>query len=200
MIRCVSLDFGGVMIQINHQWGDSLAQAGLPRRELGHLLDFPFTDSVGDSEADESRYFASLGEFIGHGPAEAERVHDAVLRSEYPGMLDLVTSLKAQDLCVAGLSNTNARHVRHMLTHFPSVAALDRIVASYDVHLKKPDPGIYTAFEEITGFGPHEIVFFDDMPANVAAAEQAGWRAFQIDPKGDTALQIVQHLTDLKVL
>lgn len=41
----------------------------------------------------------------------------------------------------------------------------------------KPEPAAFTAALALLGCGPEEVVFFDDRPANVAAARELGLRA-----------------------
>ena len=60
--------------------------------------------------------------------------------------------------------------------------------------LLKPGVEIYRAFERQTGFGPGEILFFDDLAENVQAARAVGWHAEVIDHTADTAPQIAGHL------
>jgi HAD superfamily hydrolase (TIGR01509 family) len=75
------------------------------------------------------------------------------------------------------------------------------------MRLLKPDREIYHAFARATGFdgapgsrgGPEHIVFFDDLPENVAAARAAGWQAFRVDHTGDTAAQMGGVLRGLGV-
>lgn len=197
MVRCVGLDLGGVMVQINAYWADALEQAGYPRQELGHLVDFHGTDLAGNGSWEDDLYFDELAKFLSVDRAGAEKVHDAILKSDYPGVKELVVDLKARGIKVACLSNTNRRHLELILRDSAAVAELDHVVASYQVGFNKPEEGIYRAFEEIVGAGPHEIVFFDDWPPNIEGAERVGWRAELIDPKGDTAAQIRGHLAGL---
>lgn len=199
MVRCVGLDLGGVMVEINAHWADALAQAGYPRQELGHLVDFHGTDLAGNGTWDDDQYFSALATFLSVDREGAEKVHDAILKSDYPGVRELVVALKEKGIKVACLSNTNHRHLQVILRDSTAVAELDHVVASYQVGFNKPEAGIYHAFEEIVGFGPHEIVFFDDWPPNIQGAEDVGWRAFLIDPKGDPAAQIRGHLAGLGI-
>jgi putative hydrolase of the HAD superfamily len=53
----------------------------------------------------------------------------------------------------------------------------DDIIYSHEVGLGKPDPEVYELTAERLGVAPDEIVFLDDVPANVAAARAAGWHA-----------------------
>jgi epoxide hydrolase-like predicted phosphatase len=65
----------------------------------------------------------------------------------------------------------------------------DDIVYSHEVGLRKPDPAIYALTAERLGVQPHEIVFLDDVVANVEAARRAGWHAVL---HVDTATSIVE--------
>jgi HAD superfamily hydrolase (TIGR01509 family) len=56
-------------------------------------------------------------------------------------------------------------------------AVTDDIVYSHEVGLRKPDPMIYALAGDRLGVRPHEIVFLDDIEANVVAAREAGWHA-----------------------
>jgi putative hydrolase of the HAD superfamily len=199
MVRCIGLDLGGVMVEINAYWADALQQAGYPRQELGHLVDFHGTDLAGNGSWGDEQYFEELATFLSVDREGAEKVHDAILKADYPGVRELVLAIKAAGLKVACLSNTNRRHLDVIVRDSTSVAELDHVVASFQVGFNKPEPGIYDAFEQIVGCGGHEIVFFDDWPPNIAGAEEVGWRAFLTDPKGDPAAQVCRHLASLGV-
>ena len=51
----------------------------------------------------------------------------------------------------------------------------DDIVYSHEVGLRKPDPAIYALAAERLGVAPYEVLFLDDVSANVEAARHAGW-------------------------
>lgn len=58
---------------------------------------------------------------------------------------------------------------------------------SCDVGYLKTDPQFYRAIEDQLGFNPHDhlILYFDDTPSYVEAAQQAGWSAFQYNTLDD---------------
>ena len=61
--------------------------------------------------------------------------------------------------------------------YFPRFAPLnyfDGIVVSADVHIIKPNLGIYRHLLSAYGLRPEECLFIDDMPANVEGAKKAG--------------------------
>ena len=66
--------------------------------------------------------------------------------------------------------------------------------ASHLFQLEKPDQAIFEAFEHATQARAVDILYFDDLAQNIAAATQAGWRAIQIDPHCETVPQIRRAL------
>lgn len=208
-IRCVCFDWGGVILRICRSFGEGCRAAGLPLR--GDLGEKPFANErKGHAEAYQlgrlecDHYFDAIAGAMGglYTPEEIRRVHDAWLLGEYPGIRDLIERLsRTPNVRTALLSNTNAAHWRRQfplqpggLQRFDAVCLLHDRHASHLLGLAKPDPAIYRAFERLTGFSPGEILFFDDLPDNIASARSCGWHAEQIDHQGDTAAQIESHL------
>ena len=68
------------------------------------------------------------------------------------------------------------------------------------MRLTKPSLAIYRAFEKATGYAGRQILFFDDLPAHVAAAREVGWRAERIDPASPPDEQMRRHLRAYGVL
>jgi FMN phosphatase YigB (HAD superfamily) len=93
-----------------------------------------------------------------------------------PAMLDLVEAL-ARRRRVMIFSNTNRIH-----WEFLCAASEGRLRAleahlSHELGLQKPEREAYDLVAARAGLAPETILFFDDLPANVEAARQAGWRA-----------------------
>jgi HAD superfamily hydrolase (TIGR01509 family) len=53
----------------------------------------------------------------------------------------------------------------------------DDLVYSHEVGLAKPDPAVYDLATRRLGVEPGEVLFLDDVEANVEAARAFGWRA-----------------------
>jgi putative hydrolase of the HAD superfamily len=53
----------------------------------------------------------------------------------------------------------------------------DDIVYSHEVGVAKPDPEAYVLTARRLEVEPHEVLFLDDLEANVVAARAAGWHA-----------------------
>lgn len=207
MIRLVCFDLGGVLIRITQLWHEAAGYAGVkirPDFDPTKLLpDAPSFDPYQTGEIDDEAYFEALAQYLGaESPTDALAVHNHILIEPYPGVEKLLSDLASAGLATACLSNTNAPHWVEMIEsgRFPPVESLWLRMASHEVRLQKPDPAIFRFFEQASGFTGDQIAFFDDTNANVLVAQELGWHAYRIDPKGDTSAQMREHLNNLGVL
>lgn len=190
----VVFDVGGVLVRIRHTWDDILSALGEtpPARDepWPHAEYAPLT-SYQDGSLDEDAYLLQLGSDLGLTPEKARRAHAAILESDFVGSTDLVCDLKAKGVKTACLSNTNALHWATFLdsSRHPSIAALDRRFASFEMRVNKPQPEAFRIVEaEFPGM--ERKIFFDDSMANVAAAIELGWQGYRVDPDGDPPAQM----------
>jgi len=212
-IRIVCFDLGGVVVRICLSFVVAVQAAKLPLVDAQRLLepdsiarrrDAIWAHQVGEFDFDE--YCRRMSHAVDglYLPDQVRALHAAWLIEEYPGVLDLVTELGAYEgLRLACLSNTNDGHWAQMMSApelFPTLHRLHLQLASHLLRLAKPDRAIYDAAASAFACQPGEVLFFDDLPENIAAAREAGWCAERIDPTGDTALQMRQHLRTHGVL
>lgn len=206
-IQLVCFDLGGVLIRICRSWAEGCRAAGVPVRS-----DFASDPSGANGHRQLSRrhqtgriacaqFFQEMSATCDglYSPAEIERIHDAWIMGEYPGVSTLIDRIHAAGVTTAALSNTNASHWRQMLA-FPAFTKLGHRLASHDLGLVKPDVAVYREAERRFGVAGDRILFFDDLPDNIAAASHIGWRAATIDHAGDTAQQIEAALQQQGVL
>ena len=200
-IKVVCFDLGGVVIRICRTWPQGCAAAGLDVRTQ-HDRDRTAerrTQTVVDYQCgriDCVTFATQISEII-EGEYSAEEimaVHHAWLIDSYAGIEDIVNRLNTAGYHTACLSNTNHAHWIRM-DEFPAVGKLQTRLASHELGLHKPDTEIYIAAQDAFGCEPHEIIFFDDLPENVKAAEATGWNAVQIDHAGNTSAQVRQGLS-----
>jgi HAD superfamily hydrolase (TIGR01509 family) len=202
----VTFDWGGVILKHHRSWADSCIAAGLPVRP-GHerpeliaqrrAINLQFQCG----KMTPSDFYPALARATGglYTPDEAHRIHDAWLTEEYPGIDGLIRRLVAiPTVETALLSNTNACHWARQ-KDFPTASLLKHRHASHLLGYAKPHLEIFKAFEAATGFRGPEILFFDDVLENVAAACSLDWRAELIDYTGDTTAQLERHLRDYRV-
>lgn len=126
---------------------------------------------------------------------EIARVHAAVLCGEYEEIAVTIERIAQSGLRTACLSNTNDEHWQTLL-EFRAVKALHHRHASHLWGLAKPESSIYHRFEREVGCTGFDILFFDDLPENVASAIACGWDARLIDHTGNTAQQVCDALAE----
>lgn len=189
----VCFDLGGVFIRLQPDLESACRDAGVAfRGGWEHLAsDAPRLTlieryQVGAIECGD--YYRAMSDLSAgrYTPEEIEAIHRVWVIEPYAGIDALLDELDAAGFATACLSNTNASHWRWL----EGVAPFKRLHHKHASHLlrfHKPDERIYRAFEREVGRSGSEILLFDDLPENVAAAIDCGWRAHRIDPRGDTA-------------
>ncbi len=98
----------------------------------------------------------------------------------FDGAAELLAELK-NDYTLAALSNINELHGPRMLKEFALHKRMDRLFFSHELGLSKPDPKIFLTASELLGVECSDIVFFDDVQANVEVAKQVGMTAHRVD-------------------
>lgn len=122
---------------------------------------------------------ARIARRTGLSPAEVQAVVDAVPTELQPiaETETLVHELAEAGTALYYLSNMPAPYADHLERHHAVLRRFADGVFSARVGLAKPDAAIYHLAARRFGRRPDELVFLDDHPANVAAAQAAGWHA-----------------------
>ncbi|MDP2369206.1 HAD family hydrolase [Rhodoferax sp.] len=79
------------------------------------------------------------------------------------------------------LSNMPVRFARMLERRHDLANWFDGGVFSGDVHLAKPEPGIYQLLQQRYDLDPARTTFIDDLQANVDAAAALGWRGIRFE-------------------
>ncbi len=185
-IRALILDFGGVLVTMPHDSPSArrlAAEMGIaPDRLTPEILD---NDDWGlalvgaiDAEELDRRLHARFGLpwETGQPNLIARWFSDEQLNHE---LLELAASLRQPpDFQVAVLSNA-ATDLEEQILHekLDILHCFDLVINSARVGVRKPDPAIYHLTLERLGVAPHQAIFVDDMPVNVAAAAALGIHA-----------------------
>ena len=88
-----------------------------------------------------------------------------------PAMYDTIRTLRVAGFGTALLSNSWGCE-EYPRADFPGL--FDTVVLSGEVGMRKPEQEIFLHAAQTLGLPPQECVFVDDMPANVAAAQDCG--------------------------
>lgn len=93
-----------------------------------------------------------------------------------PQSVRVMRALRAKGVPVFALSNFGVGSFDLACSAFDFLNEFDRAFISGQLRLAKPDAAIYETVETQTGIAPDRLIFADDRPANIAAAEARGWR------------------------
>lgn len=107
----------------------------------------------------------------------------------------ILRELKARDVTVFALTNYGRGTFDMSLPKFPFFEEFDRTYVSGRMGVMKPDAEIYRRVEEDCGVAPSGLLFTDDRPENIAAAEARGWQGHVFDgPDGFRARLVAEGL------
>lgn len=99
---------------------------------------------------------------------------NAIFVRPVPGIQSVLDQLKKRYRLV-GLSNTNPIHAAWWQAPYGSlIAMLERLFVSHEIGVRKPEPQAYEKVLEYLKLRPEEVIFIDDTPENVNAANQLG--------------------------
>ena len=102
----------------------------------------------------------------------------------FPGALELLEKLSG-NFQLACFSNTNKCHYEFFVKHQPIMERFNQQFLSYEMGIMKPKVEAFEHVVESLKQLPAEILFFDDSPTNVAAAQSLGINADCVNtPKG----------------
>jgi epoxide hydrolase-like predicted phosphatase len=183
-LRCLIVDYGGVLTTSVNESFDAWAQAdgldpGILAAALKEVLLEEGEGNIvhalerGELSAEEyERQFAARLRRADGGAVIAEgmlRRAFATMRIERP-MIGAVRTAKENGIATALLSNSwGLNYDREGWD-----GLFDAVVISGEVGLRKPEPEIYALAAERLGARPEECVFVDDLAPNVRGAVAAG--------------------------
>ena len=208
-ISWVVFDLGGVIVRIHHSWQQAAAVAGV--HGVNHSAHDPTQHRAAEFGKLVSQYQRGVLSHDGFCEGVSEltaslvsaldvaRIHESVIVGAYEGAEQLLLDLKQRGVFTACLSNTNQRHWE-LMESIAAFAAIQHRHASHLFQLEKPNQAIFRAFESATQARPVDILYFDDLAENIAAATHAGWSAELIDPNCETVPQIRHALETHGVL
>lgn len=179
-IQAVVLDIGGVLEVIDDAVfpGPAEARLGLPAGAVaGGLAGLPGDAVLGAVTEDEIR--AEWQRALGLDDTQVDELVEDYW-TWYVGTLDrplldwFAAQRPARRTGILSNSGPGARE-RERVHGFEDVT--DDIVYSHEVGLAKPDPAAYELATRRLGVRPPEVLFLDDVAANVEAARDFGWHA-----------------------
>lgn len=188
--QALLFDLGGVLIDID--FGRALAAwapySALPEAELRAAFRADLAYQRHErGEIGAAEYFDHLKAMLRLDASHQQIAAgwNAIFVGEITATRRLIEAQCGVLPCLA-FTNTNATHMVAWQRLFPQVvASFDRIFASHQMGLRKPERAAFEHIAARTGFAVQRIVFFDDLLENVQAAAEAGLQAVQVRSPAD---------------
>ncbi len=105
----------------------------------------------------------------------------------------LLRALRAKGVPVFTLTNFGVESFDYAASIYVFLSEFDRSYVSGHMKVIKPDPRIYEMVEQDCKLAPDTLLFADDRPANVDAAEARGWNAHLFTSPSGWASCLVEH-------
>jgi len=196
----VVFDFAGVLF---HWQPHQLVQRELPRHAIDEraarlLADAIFQGYGGDwAEFDRGRVevpelVRRIAARTGLPLRDVQAVVNAVPAAllPHPATVALLKRLHDAGRRLFFLSNMPRPYAEHLEREHAFIGWFADGVFSGRVHLIKPEAEIFALAARRFGVPPGQLVFIDDVQANVEAARDAGWNAFQFVDAADCEAQL----------
>ena len=189
-IEALLFDLGGVVVAIDWELAFArwAADSGVPVeriRDRYHLGESYWRYERG--EIGESEFYASLRETLGV-ELDDERMQAgwcAIFAGEIGETVALLRELDGR-VPLYAFSNTNAAHQREWARRFATaLTPFRRIYVSHEMKSRKPEREPFETIAREIATPPDRILFFDDLPENVAGARAAGLAAVQVTSPQD---------------
>lgn len=109
--------------------------------------------------------------------------YDETIAGAIEGTVEILAELRDRGVPLYALSNWSAETFPRAQARFPFLQWFRGIVLSGELRLAKPDPAIYRYLLDTYGLRAEDLVFIDDSPRNVEAAQALGIHALRFtDP------------------
>ena len=179
MIEAVVFDIGNVLIEwVPERYYDRVY--GQERREkLFSDVDLHQMNMLVDLGHD---FKDTIYGWAGTNPDYSREImdwHDNWLELATPVIqhsVRLLRALKARKVPVFALTNFGVGTWDLACRTYDFLTEFDREYVSGRLKLAKPDPAIFAHVEADCGLAPGALLYADDRPENIAAAEARGWR------------------------
>jgi putative hydrolase of the HAD superfamily len=194
----VLFDYGGVICepQSEADWARLASASGGPAADFDAAY-WRYRLDYDRAALDVTAYWRSVAADLGRAYTDAEitelsRLDTASWLTLRPATVDLITGLAAAGHRLALLSNAPA-DVAEAVEALPVAGYFEHLVFSCALKSAKPDPECFQATLAVLGAEPADVIFFDDRPANVAAAAALGMVSFQFTEAAAARADLARH-------
>jgi len=107
-----------------------------------------------------------------------------------PGVAEIVAELRGRGVTCCLATNQDKHRMAYLDERLKIREYFDRSFVSCELGVKKPEHDFYHAIQ--AHFPDVNLVFWDDQPSNVQAAQECGWTAFVFTEVSQLRSEIVQ--------
>lgn len=170
MIRAIIFDCFGVLYGGSYQALQELC----PVDKLGDLRDLNRQADYGFITSDD--YVRSVADLVDKTYNEVKEIfHAKHVRND--ALMAYAASMKGK--CKLALLSNVSNGIVEQLFSANDLAMFDEVVLSYQEHITKPNPAVFTLAAERLGLRADECVMVDDLAENCEGAEVAGMASIQ---------------------
>lgn len=183
MIEAVVFDIGNVLIRWDPEGFYDRAIG--PERRARLFEEVPLYAMNHDLDLG-APFRETVEQLAGDHPSWRDEImlwHDewlAMTSVDEPRMIDLMWRIRGAGLPVWALTNFGIETLAIADAAYPFLTEFDRRIVSGELGVCKPDVEIYEAVEA-QGVAPENLLYTDDLSANIAAAAARGWRTHRFD-------------------
>lgn len=105
---------------------------------------------------------------------ELASAYNLILGEEIPGMYDFLEQITKLGFRLIFFSDTSYLHINHIYRYLPLAVLVGGGIFSFETGFKKPESGMYEAFERTYG---KPCFYTDDRADNIEAGLKRGWRS-----------------------
>jgi FMN phosphatase YigB (HAD superfamily) len=188
-ISAVCFDLGKVLLHFDWQLMlDRVAEKSpFPPEEIMRLLkEDPQAIVYETGGITSAKFFSHLKKLLRYkGAARELRACFSDIFTPLPDHIALA-ALLAPHYPLAIISNTNEAHIVHAEATYSFFSLFPVRIYSHQVKAMKPARAIYQAARAaLGGIDPLEILFIDDIEANILGAVRLGWQTIHLRPGVD---------------
>jgi len=197
-IKAILWDFAGVLLfTAKGDFNSMLAERlGVPLSAVEQVMKSGMNDRWDIDDIDDITFYTYMLDTMEQPREKLAVIQRFVVKDFYVDQ-EMLAKIKAFRKNYTNVLLTNfPKHFHDFIkTDWIIDGAFDHIIASCDVKLIKPDPGIYQLTLERIGCQPHECVFLDDREVNVRAAEALGIHGILFNDKDQAMLELGKILS-----
>lgn len=205
-IKALLLDFGGVLYDIDPQRTiNEFMKLSAPNSKFRELTQYnystmPFLSEYEKGAISSEQFREQAAALLGIAPSIAiDNAWNQTLLGIKANM-DRVLEELAADYPLYLLSNTNEIHHNYFAEECEVIfKTFTRCYFSYQMNIHKPDLDIFTNISNELSIAPNEILFADDMQANIDAANQLGFNTYKVDEQSNSMYNLSNYLHSVSI-